>query len=91
MEGVWLDGQLDGRVTEDNDYGGFEVSEHHRHCHHLHDHHLLVYQHRQTRLRRELFQVGHFKQGLRHGYCLDLGPYVHFSSQGDKPENLKRC
>ena len=45
MEGVWLDGQLDGRVTTDNDYGGFEVSEHHLHhchCHHLHDHHLLL-------------------------------------------------
>ena len=43
------------------------------------------------RLSRKIFQVVHFKQGLRHGYCLDLGPYVHFSSQGDKPENLKRC
>jgi len=36
------------------------------------------------------FEVCYFKQGQRHGYCLDLGPYVHFSSQGDKPENLKR-
>ena len=89
MEGTWLDGKLHGRVTADNDYGGWEVNiiciiSIVNFIKVIHDHHLRSSKDR-------LSQVAHFKQGLRHGYCLDLGPYVHFSSQGDKPENLKRC
>lgn len=97
MEGVWLDGKLDGRVKMDNDYGGLEVR-------------TIVsvikviivivptstiitsfWCSSERPPQSEIFQVVHFKQGVRHGYCLDLGPYVHFSNQGDKPENLKRC
>jgi len=36
------------------------------------------------------WEVAYFKYGLQHGYCLDLGPYVHFSSHGEKSENLRR-